>query len=77
MIDQTAGIDYSLVGAPQVNSQVLDTPFKVSCHGERTIELSTDRKSVLPPRVGSYSPSLVHLPISSHPWPVPTAAVGN
>lgn len=28
MIDQTAGIDYSLVGAPQVNSQVLDTPFK-------------------------------------------------
>ncbi|XP_047602015.1 lipopolysaccharide-binding protein-like [Lutra lutra] len=28
MIDQIAGIDYSLVGAPQVNSQVLDTPFK-------------------------------------------------
>ncbi|XP_008696326.1 lipopolysaccharide-binding protein-like isoform X1 [Ursus maritimus] len=28
MIDQVAGIDYSLVGAPQVTSQVLDTPFK-------------------------------------------------
>ncbi|XP_054580258.1 lipopolysaccharide-binding protein-like [Eptesicus fuscus] len=28
MIDQVAGIDYSLVGAPQVTSQGLDTPFK-------------------------------------------------
>ncbi|XP_042786016.1 lipopolysaccharide-binding protein-like [Panthera leo] len=28
MIDQVAGIDYSLVGAPQVTSQVIDTPFK-------------------------------------------------
>ncbi|EFB14833.1 hypothetical protein PANDA_003160, partial [Ailuropoda melanoleuca] len=28
MIDQVAGIDYSLVGAPQVTSQILDTPFK-------------------------------------------------
>ncbi|XP_068842920.1 lipopolysaccharide-binding protein-like [Capricornis sumatraensis] len=28
MIDQIAGIDYSLVGAPQVTSQGLDTPFK-------------------------------------------------
>nr|XP_023482780.1 lipopolysaccharide-binding protein-like [Equus caballus] len=28
MIDQVAGIDYSLVGAPQVTSQCLDTPFK-------------------------------------------------
>ncbi|XP_070276412.1 lipopolysaccharide-binding protein-like isoform X2 [Myotis yumanensis] len=29
MIDQVAGIDYSLVGAPQVTSQGLDTPFKI------------------------------------------------
>lgn len=29
MIDQVAGIDYSLVGAPRVTSQGLDTPFKV------------------------------------------------
>ncbi|XP_059563495.1 lipopolysaccharide-binding protein-like [Myotis daubentonii] len=28
MIDQVAGIDYSLVGAPQVTSQGLDTPFR-------------------------------------------------
>ncbi|XP_039082994.1 lipopolysaccharide-binding protein-like [Hyaena hyaena] len=28
MIDQVAGIDYSLVGAPQVTSQVIDTPFR-------------------------------------------------
>ncbi|XP_073736538.1 lipopolysaccharide-binding protein-like isoform X1 [Callorhinus ursinus] len=62
-IDQVAGIDYSLVGAPKVTSQVLDTPFKVSCCGERTLELKTGRKSVLPPRVGSYPPSLIHLPL--------------
>nr|XP_020764734.1 lipopolysaccharide-binding protein-like isoform X2 [Odocoileus virginianus texanus] len=28
MVDQIAGIDYSLVGAPQVTSQGLDIPFK-------------------------------------------------
>nr|CAI9712847.1 unnamed protein product [Rangifer tarandus platyrhynchus] len=28
MVDQIAGIDYSLVGAPQVTSQGLDVPFK-------------------------------------------------
>ncbi|ELK29595.1 Lipopolysaccharide-binding protein [Myotis davidii] len=28
MIDEVAGIDYSLVGAPQVTSQGLDTPFR-------------------------------------------------
>ncbi|KAF3824882.1 hypothetical protein GH733_010216, partial [Mirounga leonina] len=34
MIDQVAGIDYSLVGAPQVTSQVLDTPFKGEFFGQ-------------------------------------------
>ncbi|XP_014643054.1 PREDICTED: lipopolysaccharide-binding protein-like [Ceratotherium simum simum] len=35
MIDQVAGIDYSLVGAPQVTSQCLDTPFKGEFFGRR------------------------------------------
>ncbi|XP_038288846.1 lipopolysaccharide-binding protein-like isoform X1 [Canis lupus familiaris] len=34
MIDQVASIDYSLIGAPQVNSQVLDTPFKGEFFGQ-------------------------------------------
>ncbi|KAM8774548.1 lipopolysaccharide-binding protein-like [Rhynchonycteris naso] len=34
-IDQIAGIDYSLVGAPQVTSRVLDTPFKGKFFGLR------------------------------------------
>ncbi|XP_030891043.1 lipopolysaccharide-binding protein-like [Leptonychotes weddellii] len=34
MIDQVAGIDYSLVGAPQVTSQVLDIPFKGEFFGQ-------------------------------------------
>ncbi|XP_032275821.1 lipopolysaccharide-binding protein-like [Phoca vitulina] len=34
MIDQVASIDYSLVGAPQVTSQVLDTPFKGEFFGQ-------------------------------------------
>nr|XP_025731519.1 lipopolysaccharide-binding protein-like isoform X1 [Callorhinus ursinus]XP_025731520.1 lipopolysaccharide-binding protein-like isoform X1 [Callorhinus ursinus]XP_025731521.1 lipopolysaccharide-binding protein-like isoform X1 [Callorhinus ursinus]XP_025731522.1 lipopolysaccharide-binding protein-like isoform X1 [Callorhinus ursinus]XP_025731523.1 lipopolysaccharide-binding protein-like isoform X1 [Callorhinus ursinus]XP_025731524.1 lipopolysaccharide-binding protein-like isoform X1 [Callorhi len=33
-IDQVAGIDYSLVGAPKVTSQVLDTPFKEPWEGD-------------------------------------------
>ncbi|CAK7319726.1 Lipopolysaccharide-binding protein [Vulpes lagopus] len=34
MIDQVASIDYSLIGAPQVTSQVLDTPFKGEFFGQ-------------------------------------------
>nr|XP_036868682.1 lipopolysaccharide-binding protein-like [Manis javanica] len=34
MIDQVAGIDYSLVGAPQVTSQFLDTSFKGEFFGQ-------------------------------------------
>ncbi|XP_004415370.1 PREDICTED: lipopolysaccharide-binding protein-like [Odobenus rosmarus divergens] len=34
MIDQVAGIDYSLVDAPEVTSQVLDTPFKGEFFGQ-------------------------------------------
>lgn len=37
MIDETASLDYRLVGAPQVTSEGLDTPFKVRGYRERTL----------------------------------------
>ena len=56
MVDQIAGIDYSLVGAPQVTSQGLDIPFKVRGCRERALEPGTGRNPILPLRVGFYSP---------------------
>ena len=66
MIDQIAGIDYSLVGAPQVTSQGLDTPFKVRGCRERALEPGSGRNPVLPLRVGFSSPP-DHLLVSPCP----------
>lgn len=46
MIDQVAGIDYSLVGAPQVTSQFLDTSFKVRGYGERALLRAEGRQKI-------------------------------
>lgn len=66
MIDQIAGIDYSLVGAPQVTSQGLDTHFKVRGCRERALEPGAGRKPILPLRVGFSSPP-DHLLVSPCP----------
>lgn len=63
VIDQFAGIDYSLVGAPEVTSEGLDTPFKVRDRGERALELRAVLKSALPSRAGSSPPLPVHFPV--------------
>lgn len=66
MIDQIAGIDYSLVGAPQVTSQGLDTHFKVRGCRERALEPGAGRKPILSLRVGFSSPP-DHLLVSPCP----------